>query len=182
MEIKQAELPGILLIRPDVFVDDRGWFLESWNRGKCPRTGLPTQFVQDNLSFSKRGVLRGLHFQNPGPQGKLIQVLQGSIFDVAVDLRRGAGAFGKWYGIELSAENRLQLFIPAGFAHGFQVVADQALVSYKCTAPYLPGNEHTLRWDDPAIGIDWPIGAPLLSPKDARGSLLDDLAKECLFD
>jgi dTDP-4-dehydrorhamnose 3,5-epimerase len=181
MEVSQGELSGLLILKPDVFADDRGWFMEVWNRARCSDTRLPAEFVQDNQSFSRRGVLRGLHFQNPRPQGKLVHVLQGTVFDVVVDLRRDSATFGRWFGLELSGENRLQLYVPEGFAHGFQAITDPAVVSYKCTRSYEPQAEHTLRWDDPDVGVQWPLASPALSPKDARGRLLKEFAPETLF-
>lgn len=174
MKVEPTGLPGVLLITPDVYGDDRGCFFESWNRQRYAAAGLDVQFVQDNVSLSRRGILRGLHFQNPQGQGKLVQALQGEVFDVAVDIRRGSPTFGKWYGCKLSDVNRLQLFVPAGFAHGFCVTSETALFAYKCTEFYNPQTEFSLKWDDPDIGIDWPVREPELSGKDAAGWLLAD--------
>lgn len=171
MKVIETELSGLLLIQPDIFEDHRGQFLETWKEGSGPP--LPA-FVQDNLSRSHRGVLRGLHFQTPNAQGKLVTVIHGEVFDVAVDLRRGGPTFGRWWGTRLSANDYRQLWIPEGFAHGFLALADDSLVSYKCTALYSPADERTLRWDDPAIGIDWPLLDPELSDKDRRGRFLEE--------
>ncbi|HLF96122.1 MAG TPA: dTDP-4-dehydrorhamnose 3,5-epimerase [Methylococcaceae bacterium] len=175
MNVRQAGLPGVLLFEPKVFGDARGWFFESWNRRCYAENGLDVDFVQDNLSSSGCGILRGLHFQNPQPQGKLVQVLQGEVFDVAVDIRRGSPTFGRWAGATLSAENRHQLYVPEGFAHGFCVRSERALFSYKCTGYYAAEHEFSLRWDDPELAIDWPIGAPQLSAKDREGRTLREL-------
>lgn len=174
MKAEGTTLPGLLLITPDVFGDSRGCFFETWNRQRYAAAGLDAQFVQDNVSLSRRGILRGLHFQNPQGQGKLVQALQGEVFDVAVDIRRGSPTFGRWYGCTLSDQNRLQLYVPAGFAHGFCVTSETALFAYKCTDFYNPQTEFSLRWDDPGIGIDWPVREPELSGKDAAGWLLAD--------
>lgn len=174
MRVEPTALPGVLLITPDVYGDGRGCFFETWNRQRYAAAGLDAQFVQDNVSLSRRGILRGLHFQNPQGQGKLVQALQGEVFDVAVDIRRGSPTYGRWYGCTLSDQNRLQLYIPAGFAHGFCVTSEAALFAYKCTDFYNPQAEYSLKWDDPAIGIDWPVREPELSGKDAAGWLLAD--------
>jgi dTDP-4-dehydrorhamnose 3,5-epimerase len=181
MKIQQCGLDGLLLIEPQVFGDARGFFLELWNEKRFSEAKLDAAFVQDNVSFSRRGILRGLHFQNPNAQGKLVSALEGELFDVAVDLRRSSATFGKWFSIVLSGEKKQQLYIPAGFAHGFQVVSDTALFHYKCTALYSPKDERTLRWDDPALGIPWPVPEPVLSEKDKQGTLLRDLSPEQLF-
>ena len=181
MKIEPTRLAGVLLIQPDVFGDHRGYFQESWNRRKYAEQGLDVDFVQDNLSFSRRGILRGLHFQNPQSQGKLVQALQGEVFDVAVDIRRGSPAFGQWFGTVLSAENHLQMYVPEGFAHGFCVLSETALFAYKCTEFYSPQSEHSLRFDDPDIGIPWPLDeAPSLSSKDANAKPLKDFPRELL--
>ncbi|HEX8394650.1 MAG TPA: dTDP-4-dehydrorhamnose 3,5-epimerase [Longimicrobium sp.] len=181
MNVRPTRLEGVLLLEPRVFRDDRGWFVESWSSERYQALGIPGPFVQDNLSFSRRGVLRGMHFQNPSPQGKLVSVPQGAVFDVAVDLRRGSPTFSQWVGVELSSENGHQLWVPAGFAHGFAVLSDTAVFSYKCTAPYTPAAERSLRWDDPDVGIVWPVAAPVLAAKDADAPRLRDLAPEALF-
>ncbi|TAD82681.1 MAG: dTDP-4-dehydrorhamnose 3,5-epimerase [Sphingomonadales bacterium] len=174
MIVLETALPGVLIIEPKVFGDARGFFMETWNAAGFASAGLNLSFVQDNHSRSQKGVLRGLHFQNPGPQGKLVRVAKGAVFDVAVDLRASSPTFGQWTGVELSAENKRMFWVPEGFAHGFLTLEDDTDFLYKCTAPYAPQNEHTLAWDDPAVGIDWPeIGmAPLVSEKDARGLAL----------
>ncbi len=181
MNVIAVELRGLLIIEPKVFGDARGFFIETWNDQRYREAGLEARFVQDNLSFSRRGALRGLHFQNPTPQGKLVSVLEGEVFDVAVDLRRSSPTFGKWHGLTLSSENKRQFFVPPGFAHGFAVMSDTALFHYKCTEFYSPGNELTIRWDDPDVGIRWPLQNPTLSEKDARGLRLRDVPKERLF-
>lgn len=182
MIVRDTELAGVLLVQPDVYPDERGRFLEIWSEATYARFGVPGRFVQDNVSYSKHGVLRGLHFQYPSAQGKLITVFDGEIFDVAVNLRRGSPEFGQWVGHTLSAENALQMYVPEGFAHGFVVSGRHALVGYKCTAGYNPEAEHSIRWDDPDIGIDWPIDDPVLSRKDARAPLLADVPDDILFD
>jgi dTDP-4-dehydrorhamnose 3,5-epimerase len=175
VNVTELDLPGVRLIEPRRFGDARGWFMEIWNQERYHAAGLEFGFVQDNLSFSSRGVLRGLHFQDPHPQGKLVWVGSGEIWDVAADVRPDSPTFGKWVASTLSAENGRQLFIPEGYAHGFVVLSEQALVAYKCTTPYRPECEHTIRWDDPDLGIDWPINAPIVSEKDVRGNWLAEL-------
>lgn len=175
MNIVETGLPGVLIVEPRVFGDDRGFFFESWNAEAFAAAGIAVDFVQDNHSKSQKGVLRGLHFQNPEPQGKLVRVVAGAVFDVAVDVRRGSPHFGKWTGVTLSAENKRMLWVPEGFAHGFVATEDDTEFLYKCTRPYRPEHEQTIRWDDPAIGIEWPIDQePSLSSKDLAGSLLAD--------
>jgi dTDP-4-dehydrorhamnose 3,5-epimerase len=181
MKVLSCAIPGLLIIEPKIFGDARGFFLETWNQHRYREAGVAAEFVQDNVSFSRRGILRGLHFQNPKPQGKLIQVLQGEVFDVAVDIRRSSPTFGKWHGLRLSGENKHQFYIPAGFAHGFAVLSETALFQYKCTEFYAPANELALRWDDPDIGIEWPLKDPLLSERDAKGLPLCELPPERLF-
>lgn len=182
MRVIETRLPGVLILEPPVFRDERGHFTETWHRERYRAAGVSDDFVQDNLSFSRRGVLRGLHYQNPAPQAKLVSVLQGEVFDVAVDLRRGSSTFGQWYGVVLSGENLRQLWIPEGFAHGFLVTSESALFSYKCTNFYAPEHERSLRWDDPEIRIEWPMESPVVSPKDARAPLLGDIPRNHLFD
>lgn len=177
MNITQTPLPGVLLIEPKVFGDARGFFFETWNSQRYTEAGLDRVFVQDNVSLSRQGILRGLHFQNPIPQGKLVQVLQGAVYDVAVDIRRGSPTFGQSYGVTLSDENHLQLFVPEGFAHGFCVISETALFSYKCTDFYAPTHEYSLAWNDPDLGIDWPISEPNLSAKDQVGKRLKDFTQ-----
>ena len=177
MNIIETDIEGVLIIEPRVFGDERGFFMETWNEGAFKEAGLDLTFVQDNHSRSQKGVLRGLHFQNPGPQGKLVRVTNGAVFDVAVDLREGSPTFGKWAGVKLSAENKRMFWVPEGFAHGFLTLADDTDFLYKCTAPYAPGSEHTLAWNDPGVGIDWPVANldPIISEKDAKGLSLSDV-------
>jgi dTDP-4-dehydrorhamnose 3,5-epimerase len=177
VNVVQTALPDVLLIEPVVHRDDRGFFLETWHEARYRDLGIPQPFVQDNQSRSVRGTLRGLHYQIEQAQGKLVQVITGEIFDVAVDLRRSSPTFGRWVGMFLSEDNHLQLWVPPGLAHGFLVTSETADVTYKCTAPYAREHERSLRWDDPTVGIAWPLPpapAPLLSPKDAAGLLLRD--------
>jgi dTDP-4-dehydrorhamnose 3,5-epimerase len=176
MKVTATELPGVLRVEPRVFRDDRGYFLETWSAERYAAAGNPPAFVQDNVSSSRKGVVRGLHFQHPHGQAKLVSVLRGEVFDVAVDVRAGSPTFGRWVGMRLSAESAVQMFIPAGFAHGFAVLSDEALFSYKCTAPYRPDAERTLLWNDPRVGVRWPVDEPLLSGKDLEGASLDELA------
>ena len=180
MIIEPTPLAGLLKIQPDVFGDARGFFQETWNLRRYTEAGLDRHFVQDNLSYSRRGILRGLHFQNPRPQGKLVYVLEGEVFDVAVDVRTDSPTFGQWYGATLSAENHTQLFVPEGFAHGFCVTSEFALFAYKCTDFYNPPAEFSLQWNDPAIGIEWPIQEPELSAKDQAGIPLSAFSRESL--
>lgn len=177
MNVIDTAIPGPLIIEPRVFGDERGFFMETWNSATFADVGLTMSFVQDNHSRSQKGVLRGLHFQNPGPQGKLVRVTRGAVFDVAVDLRWASPFFGKWVGVELSAKNRRMLWVPEGFAHGFLTLEDDTDFLYKCTAPYAPQSEHTLAWNDPAIGIGWPLNGiePIISEKDAIGLGLADV-------
>ncbi len=156
--------------------------METWNAARYREAGITADFVQDNLSLSRRGTLRGLHYQMPNAQGKLIAVMFGEVFDVAVDLRRSSPTFGQWHGLNLSADNKRQFFIPPGFAHGFMVLSETALFHYKCTGYYSPKDEMALRWDDPQLAIDWPLNHPILSPRDAQASLLQDLSPHRLFD
>lgn len=173
----ETDLPDVLLIEPRVFGDARGWFFESWQRERYAEAGIDGDFVQDNQSFSGRGTLRGLHIQNPFGQGKLVQVIAGEVFDVAVDVRRGSPHFGRWAGAHLSGENKRQFWVPKGFLHGFLVLSDTALFSYKCTDLYHPETEFAVRWDDPEIGIQWPdAGKPLLSDKDRDAPMLRDVS------
>ncbi len=176
MKVTELELPGLLLIEPKRFGDERGWFSETWQGPRYREAGIEEVFVQDNLARSAKGVLRGLHAQYPHPQGKLVQVLEGNVFDVAVDLRRGSPTFGRWYGVELTGERPMQFYVPPGFGHGYCVLSDTALFGYKCTDLYHPEAEVGVRWDDPAIGIEWPLdGEPLLSDKDRDAPLLKDV-------
>jgi len=178
MEVYDGTLPGVRVIEPDVYADDRGAFLETWNARDYGKHGLDVTFVQDNLSRSRRHVLRGLHFQNPRPQGKLVSVLRGEVFDVIVDVRAESETFGEWEGTVLSAENARQLYVPEGFAHGFVVTGDEALFHYKCTDFYHPESEDVIRWNDPALGIDWPVEQPVLSDRDREAPRLEDLPAE----
>ncbi|HET7035730.1 MAG TPA: dTDP-4-dehydrorhamnose 3,5-epimerase [Thermomicrobiaceae bacterium] len=180
MEVWETTLAGVVVVEPRVFADQRGFFLETWNQAAYAAAGLGYAFVQDNLSLSRQGVLRGLHYQHPHGQGKLVSVLSGAVFDVAVDIRRGSPSFGRWVGVCLSSENHRQLFIPAGFAHGFVVTSPDAIFIYKCTSSYRPEAEHGIRWDDPSLAIQWPVQAPILSPKDAGAPLLADIPEEDL--
>lgn len=175
MRAREMRLPGVLLIEPAVHADARGYFFEAWHAERYAGFGIEP-FVQSNVSHSRHGVLRGLHFQEPTPQAKLVSVLRGAVFDVAVDVRAGSPTLGEWLGAELSERNRHQLYLPEGFAHGFVVTSPEALVMYHCSAPYSPAHEHGLRWDDPEVAIDWPVAAPALSPKDERAPLLRELA------
>jgi dTDP-4-dehydrorhamnose 3,5-epimerase len=168
----ETALPGVVLLEPRTFRDERGFFFESYRADHYAAAGVVAPFVQDNFSRSVHGTLRGLHFQEPQSQGKLVQVLRGRVFDVAVDVRVGSPTFAKWMGVELSDEEPRQMWIPPGFAHGFCVLSDWADFFYKCTDYYAPACEKTIAWNDPAIGIEWPIAEPRLSPKDAAASPL----------
>jgi dTDP-4-dehydrorhamnose 3,5-epimerase len=182
MKVIPCPLEGLLLIEPDVFGDNRGFFLESWNQRRYRDAGIALDFVQDNFSLSCRGTLRGMHFQNPMAQGKLVSVWRGEVWDVAVDIRRRSPTFGRWFGATLSAANQHQFYVPPGFAHGFVVLSESALFHYKCTDYYSPKDELSFRWDDPAVGIKWPPGAPpLLSRRDAASPLLSAIPVERLF-
>lgn len=175
--ISPVDIPGPLVIEPKVFGDERGFFLESWNEARFKDAGLDLAFVQDNHSRSAKGVLRGVHFQNPNPQGKLVRVVSGAVWDVAVDLRASSPYFGKWFGIELSAANKRMFWVPPGFGHGFLTLEDGTDFLYKCTSLYEPASEQSLQWDDPAVGIDWPLGdiVPQLSQKDREGTAFDQI-------
>jgi len=177
MTLKSTEpwLPGVLLFEPKVFEDDRGFFMETYHMGKYSGAGLDRAFVQDNLSHSRRFTLRGLHYQLNRPQGKLIYVIAGEVFDIALDIRRGSPTFGQWTGLQLSGENRRQLYVPEGFAHGFCVLSESADVMYKCTDFYAPGDEYGILWSDPALAIEWPVENPILSQKDAANPPLKDV-------
>ncbi|MCH6483177.1 dTDP-4-dehydrorhamnose 3,5-epimerase [Pseudoxanthomonas sp. LH2527] len=180
MKVVETKLPGCVVIEPAVFGDERGFFFETWNADRFGQLGLPAKFVQSNVSSSSHGVLRGLHYQWPNPQGKLVSVLEGEVYDVAVDIRRGSPTFGQWEAVILSADNKRQFWIPEGFAHGFAVVSERAVFSYLCTAVYDKAMDAGVRWNDPAIGVDWPISAPQLSGKDEAAPLLADIAPERL--
>jgi dTDP-4-dehydrorhamnose 3,5-epimerase len=180
MKVVETSLPSCVIIEPAVFGDDRGFFFETWNADRYGQLGLPDKFVQSNVSSSARGVLRGLHYQWPNPQGKLVSVLEGEVYDVAVDIRRGSPTFGRWAAVILSAENKRQFWIPEGFAHGFAVLSERAIFSYLCTAQYDRSADAAVRWNDADIGIDWPIDGPLLSEKDAIAPFLKDVAPDRL--
>ena len=175
IKFNQTSLPGVVIVEPEVLSDDRGLFMESFNARDFEEAGLPTVFAQDNHSRSIRGVLRGLHYQYPTWQGKLARILVGEVFDVAVDIRRSSLNFGQWFGIELTADNHKQLYIPPGFAHGFCVLSSVAEMAYKCTELYEPVEDAGVLWNDPDVGIDWPIQNPILSPKDAAAPRLLEL-------
>jgi dTDP-4-dehydrorhamnose 3,5-epimerase len=167
MRLLPTDLPGVVIIEPDVHRDGRGYFLETYHQRKFAMHGIPGPFVQDNHSHSVRGTLRGLHAQQRRPQGKLVRAVDGEMFDVAVDIRRGSPTFRRWVGVVLSGENFRQLYVPPGFAHGFCVLSEWVDVEYKCTDFYEPGDELTVAWNDPAIGVSWPFTEPILSAKDA---------------
>jgi dTDP-4-dehydrorhamnose 3,5-epimerase len=176
VKVHPTPLAGLLRIEPAIFRDERGAFTESYRAERYREAGLRDAFVQDNVSWSKRGVLRGLHFQcAPYAQAKLVQVLRGEVFDAVVDLRAGSPSFGRWYGVRLSADDGQQLFVPAGFAHGFCTLSEDAIFSYKCSVAYVPDAEQSLLWSDPALAIEWPIAEPLVSPKDERGLRLEQI-------
>jgi dTDP-4-dehydrorhamnose 3,5-epimerase len=176
VKVTELEVPGVLLVEPTVYGDSRGFFMEAWNGARYAEAGMPERFVQSNVSRSERGVLRGLHFQQPNPQGKLVWVQEGEVFDVAVDIRAGSPTFGQWVGAHLSAENHHQLYLPEGFAHGFCVLSSSAQFCYLCTSPYDAAADSSVRWNDPAINVEWPITAPRLSAKAANAPWLADLA------
>jgi dTDP-4-dehydrorhamnose 3,5-epimerase len=181
MRVVPTGIEGVAVVEPKVFGDARGFFLETHSQRRYAELKIaPEGFVQDNLSFSRKGVLRGLHYQLPNPQGKLIQVLEGEVFDVAADIRVGSPTFGKWVGLLLSGENHRQLYIPAGLAHGFAVLSESALFSYKCTAYYDPAADRGVAWNDPTLAIAWPIEAPELSEKDRAHGNLAEIPKENL--
>jgi dTDP-4-dehydrorhamnose 3,5-epimerase len=176
MKVVETDLPGCLLLEPQVFGDDRGFFYESFNLDKLAAHGLAPRFVQGNVSRSTRGVLRGLHYQWPKPQGKLVSVLEGEVWDVAVDIRADSPNFGRWAAAVLSAENKRHFWIPEGFAHGFVVLSDSALFTYLCTETYDREADAGIRWNDARLAIDWPVAEPILSAKDANAPFLDDIA------
>jgi dTDP-4-dehydrorhamnose 3,5-epimerase len=175
MKVTPTELPEVLVIEPDVYADDRGYFLETFRDSRYDDAGIRGPFRQDNLSFSTARVLRGLHLQHPGDQAKLVYAIEGDIFDVAVDVRVGSPRFGHWVGVRLTADNRRQIFIPEGFAHGFCVISERARVAYKCNTYYDPKTEMSVLWNDPDIGIAWPVAGPRLSAKDAAAPKLRDI-------
>jgi dTDP-4-dehydrorhamnose 3,5-epimerase len=180
MNVIPTRIPDVFVIEPRVFGDARGYFFESWAASRYEGAGIAGPFVQDNISRSRRGILRGLHLQNPHAQGKLVSALEGEVFDVAVDVRVGSPHFGQWVGERLSSENHRQLWVPPGFAHGFCVLSDDAIFHYKCTDAYHPECELSVAWDDPGIGIEWPLGAPTLNDKDRSGLRLADIPLERL--
>lgn len=175
MEIVETKLKGVVVIKPRVFDDARGYFFESYNRNAFAQAGLDLDFVQDNQSLSQKGVLRGLHFQNqPHAQGKLVRVISGAVYDVAVDLRKNSPTYGQWFGQELSEQNKWMMYIPEGFAHGFATLKDNTVFSYKCTNFYSKASEDCILWNDPDLAIDWQIDNPLLSEKDLLGKKMKD--------
>jgi dTDP-4-dehydrorhamnose 3,5-epimerase len=180
MKIIETALPGAIVIEPQVFGDARGFFYESYNEAKYREAGIDHRFVQSNVSRSAKGVLRGLHYQWPHPQGKLVSVLEGEVYDVAVDIRRDSPTFGRWVGVMLTADNHRHFWVPEGFAHGFCVLSEFATFSYQCTALYDREGDAAIRWNDADIGIDWPVSAPLLSEKDTRAPFLKDVPAERL--
>lgn len=175
MQIKDTPLAGVKLLIPRVFGDDRGFFMETFNQRTAMELGLPTEFVQDNHSYSQRGVLRGLHYQYPTWQGKLVRVVDGEIYDVAVDIQPDSPTYGQWHGAWLSGKNKHQLYVPEGFAHGFCVTSADAHVLYKCTSLYAPDEDAGVLWNDPDIGIEWPVANPILSEKDSAAPRLKDI-------
>jgi dTDP-4-dehydrorhamnose 3,5-epimerase len=182
MNVRETPFEGVLLLEPKVWNDPRGFFVELWHAERYARSGVAPRFVQDNLSFSRKGVLRGLHFQNPSPQGKLVFPLEGAIYDVVVDVRRGSRTFGRWFGATLSSESKQQIWVPEGFAHGFVVLSETALVVYKCTDSYNAQAEWGVAWNDPDLAIAWPVADPILSEKDRVYPRLRDLPAKALFD
>ena len=180
IKVTPCDIKGLYVIEPTVFKDERGYFVETYNQNDFREAGLNMVFVQDNQSMSAKGVLRGLHFQKQYPQGKLVRAVRGTVFDVAVDLRSDSGTYGKWFGVVLSAENKKQFYIPEGFAHGFLVLSDETEFAYKCTDFYHPGDEGGLKWDDPEIGVDWPVSEGMeliISEKDKKWGGLKDTFK-----
>jgi dTDP-4-dehydrorhamnose 3,5-epimerase len=182
MKFIDTELPGVVVIEPKVFGDERGWFFESFHRQRFADAGIGIGIAQSNVSRSAHGVLRGLHYQWPNPQGKLVQVLEGEVYDVAVDIRRGSPTFGRWTACVLSAQNKRMFWIPEGFAHGFAVTSDNAIFCYHCTAAYDPAADAGVRWNDAALAIDWPLAQPQLSAKDAAAPFLADVPADRLPD
>ena len=180
MKVIETSLPGCVVLEPAVFGDARGVFFEAWNADRFGEHGLPVKFVQSNVSTSVKGVLRGLHYQWPRSQGKLVSVLEGEVYDVAVDIRRGSPTFGRWEAVILSADNRRQLWIPEGFAHGFAVLSEHAVFNYLCTDVYVKEADAGVRWNDGDIGVDWPVSDPLLSAKDEKAPFLADISGDRL--
>jgi len=182
MHVIETDIEGVLIIEPQVFEDRRGCFLETYHNNRFKAAGLSATFVQDNLSFSVKGTLRGMHFQVKPPQAKLVQAITGEIFDVAVDIRPGSSTFGQWVGVRLSEQNRRQVLLAQGFAHGFCVLSETAYIAYKCSQYYMPDDESGILWSDPAIGIDWPVKDPIISDKDSRLPCLSEIPPEELYD
>ena len=180
MKVHAGKIPGVRIVEPSVHGDERGFFMESYSRDRYAEAGIPGEFVQDNVSLSAKGILRGLHLQHPNGQGKLCFVLEGEIFDVAVDVRVGSPTFGQWEGVTLSSENKRQLYVPPGFAHGFCVLSERAMFSYKCNDFYAARSEIGVAWDDPEIGIEWPIQSPRLSDKYQQNRRLQDIPADTL--
>ncbi|WP_406699004.1 dTDP-4-dehydrorhamnose 3,5-epimerase [Singulisphaera sp. Ch08] len=176
----ETSLQGPVILEPRIFRDERGYFLETWNRSRSEAAGIPSDFVQDNLSYSEKGVLRGLHYQHPAAQGKLVMVLQGEVYDVAVDIRVGSPTFGRWMGVTLSSTDLRQLYVPPGFAHGFVVTSEFAVFMYKCTDFYRPEDEGSVAWDDPALAIPWPVASPILAAKDREAPRLQAISADRL--
>ena len=182
MEVIKSEFSELLLIKPKIFGDSRGWFFESWNKERYEEAGIQDNFVQSNVSYSTKGVLRGLHYQKPYTQGKLVFVLQGQVWDVVVDLRRTSPTFGKWKGFTLTGEGKEQLYVPKGFSHGFCVLSDTALFQYMCTDKYSPASEQGIMWNDKTLNIPWPVDDPIISDKDTRHPEFTELSTSLLFD
>lgn len=182
MKVTKTELAGVIFIEPQIFGDKRGWFYESWNKKRYVSAGITEDFVQDNVSYSSYGVLRGLHYQKPYTQGKLVTVQCGKVWDVVVDLRRSSPTFGKWRGFTLTGEKKEQLYVPRGFAHGFCVLSETALFQYKCTDDYSPQSEHGVMWNDETLAIPWPVKNPLISEKDKKHPKFKELTDDLLFD
>lgn len=180
MRILETTLPGVLVIEPEVHGDARGYFLETWNHHRYAAAGVEANFVQDNLSYSQRNTVRGLHYQYPESQGKLVYVLAGEVLDVAVDIRRSSPSFGQWIAVTLSSDNHRQLYLPPDFAHGLCVTSESALLAYKCTKFYNPQAEACIGWNDPDLGITWPVSEPILSPRDRKAPRLRDVPPERL--
>lgn len=178
MDVQETSLPGVLLITPKVFGDQRGFFQETFSQSRYERNGIVKPFIQDNHSRSEKGVLRGLHYQLRNPQGKLVTVIRGAVYDVAVDIRVGSPTYKKWYGVELNDTNHYQLYVPPGFAHGFVVISDVVDFIYKCTEYYDPKDEQGIIWNDPEIGVEWPIETPRMSQKDQINPTLKELARQ----
>jgi dTDP-4-dehydrorhamnose 3,5-epimerase len=181
MNVRETPFDGVLLLEPKIWNDARGSFVELWQAERYARAGVSSKFMQDNVSFSRKGVLRGLHFQNPNAQGKLVFPLEGQIYDVVVDVRRASRTFGRWFGVTLSSDSKQQIWVPEGFAHGFVVLSETALVVYKCTDTYHAQAEWGVAWDDPDLAIDWPVAQPILSEKDGAYPRLRELPEEALF-